>query len=134
MARSTAKKATKKTTKKATKKTTARKATTRANYKASPKPATKSQIAAALAEAHDLPKKSVVGIIDSLFNDVVPAELKKHKKLNLFGFIKLVEKKKPATKARKGINPFTGEEMTFKAKPARNIVRARPLKALRDAV
>jgi nucleoid DNA-binding protein len=42
--------------------------------------------------------------------------------------------RKPATKARKGINPFTGEEMMFKAKPARKIVRARPVKAAKDAV
>jgi hypothetical protein len=42
--------------------------------------------------------------------------------------------KKPATKARKGTNPFTGEEMMFKAKPARKIVRARPVKAAKDAV
>ena len=42
--------------------------------------------------------------------------------------------KKPATKARKGTNPFTGVEMMFKAKPARKIVRARPVKAAKDAV
>jgi nucleoid DNA-binding protein len=41
--------------------------------------------------------------------------------------------KKPR-KARKGTNPFTGEAMMFKAKPARKIVRARPVKAAKDAV
>ena len=40
--------------------------------------------------------------------------------------------KKPATKARKGINPFTGEEAVFKAKPARTMVKVQPLKALKD--
>ena len=50
------------------------------------------------------------------------------------GFAKFVVVKKPATKARKGTNPFTGEEMMFKAKPARKIVRARPVKAAKDAV
>jgi nucleoid DNA-binding protein len=50
------------------------------------------------------------------------------------GFAKFVVIKKPATKARKGTNPFTGEPMTFKAKPARKIVRARPVKAAKDAV
>jgi nucleoid DNA-binding protein len=39
---------------------------------------------------------------------------------------------KPATKARKGINPFTGEETMFKAKPARNVIKVRPLKKLKD--
>ena len=42
--------------------------------------------------------------------------------------------RKPATKARKGINPFTGEETTFKAKPARNVVKVLPLKGLKDMV
>jgi len=42
--------------------------------------------------------------------------------------------RKPATKARKGINPFTGEETMFKAKPARNVVKVLPLKGLKDMV
>ncbi|HMI00513.1 MAG TPA: HU family DNA-binding protein, partial [Bradyrhizobium sp.] len=50
------------------------------------------------------------------------------------GFAKFVVIKKAATKARKGVNPFNGEPMTFKAKPARKIVRARPVKAAKDAV
>jgi DNA-binding protein HU-beta len=50
------------------------------------------------------------------------------------GFAKFVVVKKPATKARKGVNPFNGEPMMFKAKPARKIVRARPVKAAKDAV
>jgi DNA-binding protein HU-beta len=50
------------------------------------------------------------------------------------GFAKLIVVKKPATKARKGINPFTKEPTTFKARPARKIVRARPVKAAKDAV
>ncbi|MGD9932838.1 MAG: HU family DNA-binding protein, partial [Dehalococcoidia bacterium] len=50
------------------------------------------------------------------------------------GFAKFVVVKKAATKSRKGINPFTGEPTTFKAKPARKIVRARPVKAAKDAV
>ena len=45
---------------------------------------------------------------------------------------KVIQKK--ATKARKGINPFTGEETVFKAKPARNVGKAQPLKALKDMV
>jgi nucleoid DNA-binding protein len=50
------------------------------------------------------------------------------------GLMKLMVVRKPATKARKGINPFTGEETMFKAKPARNIVKVRPLKNLKDMV
>jgi nucleoid DNA-binding protein len=48
--------------------------------------------------------------------------------------MKVEVKRKPATKARKGINPFTGEETMFKAKPARNVVKVRPLKKLKDMV
>jgi Bacterial DNA-binding protein len=50
------------------------------------------------------------------------------------GFAKLVVIKKPATKARNGINPFTKEPTIFKAKPARKVIRARPVKAVKDAV
>jgi nucleoid DNA-binding protein len=42
--------------------------------------------------------------------------------------------RKPATKERKGINPFTGQETTFAAKPARNVIKIRALKALKDMV
>jgi nucleoid DNA-binding protein len=48
--------------------------------------------------------------------------------------MKIEVKKKPATKARKGINPFTGEATVFKAKPARKVVKIRPLKKMKDMV
>ena len=50
------------------------------------------------------------------------------------GLMKVIVQRKPATKARKGISPFTGEETVFKAKPARNVVKIRPLKNLKDMV
>ena len=46
----------------------------------------------------------------------------------------MVVKKKPARKARRGINPFTGEEQMFKAKPATKVVKIRPLKKLKEMV
>ena len=49
-------------------------------------------------------------------------------------FAKFVVIKKPATKQRTGINPFTKEPAVFKAKPARKVIRARPVKAVKDAV
>ena len=61
-------------------------------------------------------------------------ELKKNGVFVVPGFAKFVVVKKPATKARQGTNPFTGEPMTFKAKPARKIVRARPVKVVKEAV
>ena len=53
---------------------------------------------------------------------------------NIPGLMKVTVVRKPATKARKGISPFTGEETMFKAKPARNVVKMRPLESLKDMV
>src|SRR6266404_4761838 len=50
------------------------------------------------------------------------------------GLMRITVKRKPATKARMGINPFTKEQVMFKAKPARNVVRVRPLKTLSQMV
>jgi hypothetical protein len=48
--------------------------------------------------------------------------------------MRITVKRKPATKERQGINPFTKEPMTIKAKPARNVVRVRPLRGLKEMV
>jgi DNA-binding protein HU-beta len=61
-------------------------------------------------------------------------ELKKTGAFLVPGFAKFVVIKKPATKARKGINPFTKEPTVFKAKPARKVIKARPVKAAKDAI
>jgi nucleoid DNA-binding protein len=53
---------------------------------------------------------------------------------NIPGLLRITVKRKPATPARMGINPFTKEQVMFKAKPARNVVKVRPLKALKDMV
>ena len=60
--------------------------------------------------------------------------MKKNGVFVLPGFAKFVVVKKPAVKERKGINPFTKEPMTFKAKPARKVLKARPVKAAKDAL
>jgi len=93
----------------------------------------KSQLVERLATATELSKRDVKNVMDTLV-DVGHKELKKNGIFIVPGFAKFVVVKKPATKARKGTNPFTGEEMMFKAKPARKIVRARPVKAAKDAV
>ena len=85
------------------------------------------------AEHSELSKKHVKGVIESLAT-VGYKELKKNGTFVVPGFAKFVVIKKPATKERKGINPFTKEPTVFKAKPARKIVRARPVKAAKDAV
>jgi DNA-binding protein HU-beta len=93
----------------------------------------KSQLVERIATATEMSKRDVKNVMDSLV-DVGHKELKKNGIFLVPGFAKFVVVKKPATKARKGVNPFTGQEMMFKAKPARKIVRARPVKAAKDAV
>jgi DNA-binding protein HU-beta len=93
----------------------------------------KSQLLEKISTATELSKRDVKNVLDTL-TDVGHKELKKNGVFLVPGFAKFVVVKKPATKARKGTNPFTGEEMMFKAKPARKIVRARPVKAAKDAV
>ena len=88
----------------------------------------KSQLIEKIATTTEVSKKEVKGVMEALV-DVGHKELKKNGVFLVPGFAKFVVVKKPATKARKGTNPFTGEEMMFKAKPARKIVRARPVKA-----
>jgi len=94
---------------------------------------TKSQLVEKLANENELTKAAVKGVLESLAATAYK-EIKKNGVFTVPGLAKLVVIKKPATKARKGTNPFTGEPMTFKAKPARKIVRARPVKAAKDAV
>ena len=93
----------------------------------------KSQLIEKIAAANELAKKDVKGVLETLAT-IGYKELKKAGVFLLPGFAKFVVIKKPATKARAGTNPFTGEPMMFKAKPARKIVRARPVRAAKDAV
>lgn len=96
---------------------------------------TKSQIIQAIADAHKekLARKDVARLLESL-QTVGHKELKKNGMFVLPGFAKFVVVKKPATKERQGINPFTKEPITIKAKPARKVLKARPVKAAKDAL
>lgn len=101
----------------------------------SAKPAPKSEILAGLAEHSGLSKKEVTAVLNGL-SELVKSQLGK-KGPGVFiipGLIKLRVVRKPATKAKKGINPFTKQEIIIKAKPARNVVKATPVKALKDMV
>ena len=96
----------------------------------------KSQLINAIVEATadaELTRKQVKMVLESLV-DVGHKELKKQGLFTLPGFAKFRVVKKPATKARQGINPFTKEPMAFAAKPASKSVRARPIKAIKDAM
>jgi nucleoid DNA-binding protein len=90
-------------------------------------------IAKVTAEHSELSKKDVKSVMETLAS-VAYSELKKNGAFLLPGFAKFVVIKKPATKERAGVNPFTKEPTVFKARPARKIIRARPVKAAKDAV
>lgn len=94
---------------------------------------TKSQILTELSDNTGLSKKEVTQVLDELAV-IMERHVKKRSvgHFTLPGLLKVTVQNKPATKARKGINPFTGEETVFKAKPARNVVKIRPLKKLKD--
>lgn len=99
------------------------------------KPMTKTEIIANLCEATDLTKQQVGGLLDELaaligknLGEAGPGVFA------IPGLLQIKVVRKPATEARKGINPFTKEEMIFKAKPARNVVKITPLKGLKAMV
>lgn len=96
---------------------------------------TKNQIITTIAEDTGLTKKDVGAVLDSL-TVLVERHVKK-RAIGIFtlpGLFKIKRMKKKATKARQGINPATGEAITISAKPATNVVRVTPLKALKDMV
>lgn len=154
-----AKKTTKKTTKRPAKKTAARKpAARKTTAKKAPakkttakaaapaakalkitsakdKPRTKSEILSVISDSVGISKKEASQVFD-VMGEMISADLKKGAcgAFNVPGMMKVMVQRKPATKARKGINPFTKEETVFKAKPARNVVKVRPLKGLKDRV
>ena len=96
---------------------------------------TKSEVLSAIADKADLTKEQVAAVFDEL-GCLLAKNLKKSGPgvFTVPGLMKVTVKRMPATPARKGINPFTKEETVFKAKPARNVVKVRPLKALKDMV
>jgi nucleoid DNA-binding protein len=99
------------------------------------KAATKGEVYTKLATSTGLTKKQVSTVFDEL-TKMIGNELGK-KGPGLFqvpGLLKLKVVRKPATKAKQGINPFTKEPMMYKAKPARNVVKALPLKSLKEMV
>ncbi len=96
---------------------------------------TKSQVFGELSEKTELTRKQVSTIFEGL-GDMIKKDLGKRGPgvFTVPGLMKIKVVRKPATKARKGTNPFTGEEMMFKAKPARNVVKVLALKGLKDMV
>jgi nucleoid DNA-binding protein len=98
-------------------------------------PLSKSALVQTLADRHSdkLSRKDVKSVLESIV-EVGHQELKKVGTFVLPGLVRMLVVKKPATKERKGINPFTGQPTVFKAKPARKVIKARPVKAAKDAI
>jgi nucleoid DNA-binding protein len=94
---------------------------------------TKTQMIASIAESTELSKKQVGDVLAEL-ETLIERSIKKRSvgEFTLPGLMKITTVKKPAVKARKGINPFTGEETMFKAKPASVAVKVRPLKKMKE--
>lgn len=128
----------KKTTKAAATKKTASKSKAKSSSAASKttkisKALTRSQQIAYISEQTELSKKDVAAVLEC-FEPMIASHLRGPGQITLAGLMKVVAVRKPATKARKGINPFTGEPTVFKAKPARNVVKIRALKKVKDLV
>jgi len=99
------------------------------------KPLSKSAVLQAVSDTvgEEISRKQVKQVVETLVG-IAYKELKKTGTFVLPGIAKFVVVKKPARPAREGINPFTKQKQKFAAKPASKSVRARPVKAIKDAV
>ena len=102
---------------------------------ASAKPRSKSDVFGTIAQHAGLHRRDVAAVFHAL-GSLIKADLSKQGAgvFKVPGMMRITVTRKPATKARPGINPFTKEEVMFKAKPARNVVRVRPLRGLKEMV
>ena len=94
----------------------------------------KSALIAHIAEASDVAAKDVRAVMAALEDTISGSVSKKGiGQFTLPGMMKITASKVPAKPKRKGINPFTKEEVWFAAKPASMKLKVRPLKKLKDA-
>ena len=98
-------------------------------------PRSKSDVFSTIADHVGIHRRDVAAVFHAL-GSLIKADLSKGGAgvFKVPGMMRITVTRKPATKARMGINPFTKEEVMFKAKPARNVVRVRPLRGLKDMV
>ena len=96
---------------------------------------TKSDVFGTIAERVGIGRRDVAGVFH-VMGALIKADLSKAGcgVFKVPGLMRITVQRKPATKARMGVNPFTKEEVMFKAKPARNVVKVRPLRALKEMV
>jgi DNA-binding protein HU-beta len=96
-------------------------------------PLTQTQLVTHLADETELTKGEIKSVLTAL-EDLVLSEIGQAEKVKIGGLVQLDVKLKPATKARKGRNPATGEEITIAAKPASVALKARPLAKAKNAL
>lgn len=97
---------------------------------------TKTQLLSIIAEETDLTRADVNRVLEALAGQM-KRNLNRRTGPGYFaipGLIKVRNVRKDRTKSRKGINPFTGEEITIAAKPARNVIKLSALKGLKEMV
>ena len=99
------------------------------------KPRTKSQIFGDISDSTGLSRKEIAGVFETM-TGMIKKDLGRRGPgtFTVPGLMKIQKVHKPKRPARKGINPFTGEEAMFKAKPAHNVIKVRALKGLKDMV
>ena len=95
----------------------------------------KSDVFGTIAEHVGINRRDVAGVFH-VMGGLIKADLSKGGPgvFKVPGLLRIVVQRKPATKARMGINPFTKQDVMFKAKPARNVVKVRPLRGLKEMV
>src|SRR2546426_73897 len=100
---------------------------------AAAKPRSKGDVFRTIADHVGIHRRDVAAVFHALAH-MIKADLSKSGAgvFKVPGLMRVTVKRKPATKARMGLNPFTKEQVMFKAKPARNVVRVRPLKPLNE--
>ena len=102
---------------------------------ATSKPRSKGEVFGTIAQHVGIHRRDVAGVFH-IMGSLIKADLSKNGSgvFKVPGLMRITVKRKPATKERQGINPFTKEPTIFKAKPARNVVRVRPLQSLKAMV
>jgi nucleoid DNA-binding protein len=99
------------------------------------KAATKSEIFGRIAEKTELTRKQVGAVFEALGDEIRGGLGKKGPGIfTVPGLMKCTVRNKPATPARRGIDPFTKQERDFPAKPASRVVKIRPLKNMKEMV
>ena len=95
----------------------------------------KTQFVTTLAEKSGLNKKQASSALETI-NSMIAQELGRQGpgEVLIPGLLKLNVIEKPATPKHEGVNPFTKEPMTYKAKAARKVIKVRLLKSLKDSV